>query len=291
MDVDHLHIGTVLNEVYVIDEVLQSQQFYNVYVAHDLQRPESKLMIQEFYLSGIVSRKPGSNLVYVFFRYADYQFEEGLKTFLKESLLMKGLNDIEGIMGYVDVFVENSTAYRVSDLMNDTENLASILWERGKFSEERTLTICFQLMNIMQKMHNRHCYGMLFCPEDIILKGNKVYLSNSYFEHILESEYDVASPYEGYMAQEVCISGSKKNESSDVYFVGALAYKMLTGKKPMDSVTRRWNDKPLNPRLIDLTISKRTSQAIMKALALDVEKRFHSMGEFEMALMGTFSIS
>lgn len=92
---------------------------------------------------------------------------------------------------------------------------------------------------------------------------------------------------QGFAAPEQYHTKGKQGPWTDVYGLAASLYFMLTGTVPEESVGRLVQDnlQPLTERT-DIDLSKTQKQAIMKALAVTVENRFHTVEEFYQTLYG-----
>ena len=74
---------------------------------------------------------------------------------------------------------------------------------------------------------------------------------------------------------------------SDQYSLAATLYTMLTGERPVDSIERMFNDKPLTSlREIKSAVPLYVDAAVTKALALKPDERFPDIAHFRSALRG-----
>ena len=85
------------------------------------------------------------------------------------------------------------------------------------------------------------------------------------------------SPYEQY-------GKGKTDPRTDIYALGATLYTLLTAREPPESVQRVVNDPLVPPRQLNLSLSMRTSAAIMKAMQMDSTQRFPNAADFKAAL-------
>lgn len=93
-----------------------------------------------------------------------------------------------------------------------------------------------------------------------------------------------------YMAPEQLRPGARVDERSDIYSLGAILYRMATGRAPFDAVSDASlidaiaGQTPPRPSTIDPDILPSLEAIILKAIALDPGRRFASGYEFLSAL-------
>ena len=93
-----------------------------------------------------------------------------------------------------------------------------------------------------------------------------------------------------YMAPEQA-RGDKVDHRADIYAVGGILYRALTGKKPFDSddpsatLTQVLTEDPERPRSIDPTIPQALELVIQRAMEKKPEDRYQSMAELEADLL------
>ena len=85
------------------------------------------------------------------------------------------------------------------------------------------------------------------------------------------------SPFEQY-------GKGKTDPRTDIYALGATLYTLLTAREPPESIQRVVNDPLVPPRQLNLSLSLRTSAAVMKAMQMDPTQRFPNAADFKAAL-------
>jgi serine/threonine-protein kinase len=104
---------------------------------------------------------------------------------------------------------------------------------------------------------------------------------------LTKTGYVIGSPK--YMAPEQ-ILGKKVDERADIYSLGIMLYEMLTGTPPyhrgdhMSVMYQHVQGRARPPIELNPALPQALSDLVMKAIAVDKEKRFASMDELHMAL-------
>jgi serine/threonine protein kinase len=92
-----------------------------------------------------------------------------------------------------------------------------------------------------------------------------------------------------YMAPEQA-RGEKVDHRVDVYALGAIIYRMVTGKRAFDGtdpgavITAVLSDEPLRPRALEPSIPESFEVVVQRAMAKDARDRYQSMEELDRAL-------
>ncbi len=94
---------------------------------------------------------------------------------------------------------------------------------------------------------------------------------------------------EGYSPPEQYGYGITDNRS-DIYALGATLYHALTGHRPIESVQRSLGSDLLPPKSLNSKISRRVEASIIKAMAVDANRRFQSVQDFIQALESPINI-
>jgi serine/threonine protein kinase len=92
-----------------------------------------------------------------------------------------------------------------------------------------------------------------------------------------------------YMAPEQA-RGEKVDHRVDVYALGAMMYRMVTGKRAFDGsdpgavITAVLSDEPLRPRALEPSIPESFEVVVQRSMAKDARDRYQSMEELDRAL-------
>jgi serine/threonine-protein kinase len=104
---------------------------------------------------------------------------------------------------------------------------------------------------------------------------------------LTKTGYVIGSPK--YMAPEQ-ILGKKVDERADIYSLGVILYEMLTGTPPyhrgdhMSVMYQHVQGRARPPLELNPALPQALSDVVMKAMAVDKEKRYASMDELRVAL-------
>ena len=94
----------------------------------------------------------------------------------------------------------------------------------------------------------------------------------------------------GYSPPEQYLAKNRENEQIDIYALGATLFHILTGEKPEESTNRKVVDNIPVPGELNNEIPEHVSNAILKAMAVDLHLRFKTVDEFVQALTGKVKV-
>ena len=281
----HLPYRTLLHSRYIIGKCLTRTPFSITYLGFD-PKSERKVRIREFFPESMVVREK-SNLR-VLLRNPDFkeEYEFGIRKFTEETQALAAVKAQPGIAHIVDNFQENGTIYRVS-IQPEGQLLSDLLEEDSlRPPREKLLTTFRPLMLVLEQLHSQGLLHYALTPQNIVIgddniatlvnfSGTDAILAHhtNTLSQFLDSEF---APPEFYDQIESARPGS------DVYALGAILFRLITGK-PLPKPDQRPDELFTNE-----SVATGVPRVVLKALSYatfeDTEKRFKQIGHFRLVL-------
>jgi eukaryotic-like serine/threonine-protein kinase len=205
---------------------------------------------------------------------------EAIGRFEAEADMLRRLSHPRIPRVYVD-FTDEGRQYLAMEFVRG-QDLEEVI-KRGAVPEPQALEWADQICDVLDFLHNHKPEPIVFRdmkPSNIMVQPDgtiklidfgiaKVFQKAERGTQIGTPGYAPPEQYQGIATPE-----------SDIYALGATLHHMLTGRDPRD-------EPPFSfPPVYGLkpTVSKRTSEAIQRALQMKPEDRYHSVAEFRAAL-------
>lgn len=233
---DALPIGFELQH-YKIEKVLGQGTFGITYLASDTKLQQ--LVAIKEYLPTELSSRDNTNTVHPKSKLCEENFEDGIKRFLAEARTLAKFKH-PNIVRVNTFFEANHTAYMVMEY-EEGQDLATLLKERQTLAEEEIRKIFIPLLEGLQAVHAKGVVHRDIKPSNIFLRknGSPVLLDFGAARHKSGDELFTTLVTPGYAPYENYHSDSEKQGPwSDLYSLGAVAYRSVTGKAPIDSSQR-----------------------------------------------------
>ena len=233
-----LPIGTILHH-YEIKMVLGRGGFGITYKAYDTHL-EMPVAIKEFFPSGFVIRNMNKTI-----RPSSgdeiNKYEWGMDRFLQEAQILARFQH-PSIVRVLNFFRENNSAYVVMGF-EEGRSLSKILSVRKTLEETVLLRILWPLMDGLALLHAGGYIHRDIKPANIYIRndGNPVLLdfgsaraamgdNDGNLTALLTPGY---GPYEQYFN-----NNKKQGPWTDIYALGALFYRIISGKVPVNAMVR-----------------------------------------------------
>ena len=178
---------------------------------------------------------------------ADFQW--GLERFLDEARTLARLQH-PNIVRVHHFFEAHSTAYIVMDYV-EGEDLSAFLTRKGTLSEAELKAVLYPLLNALEVIHRADFLHRDIKPGNIVLRavdGSPVLLDFGAARQAIgaksRSVTSIVTP--GYAPIEQYSSRGRQGAWTDIYALGGVCYRALTGQVPEDATDRVRND-PLIP--------------------------------------------
>ncbi len=285
-EVYYLPPGVVLQNKYIVGRVLGYGGFGVTYIAYD-QQLKRKVAIKEYLPSDFSTRSTGNLKVTVFPGEAAKQFADGMKSFVQEARRLAKFNDIHVVVDIYDCFIENDTGYIVMEYLSG-KNVKQILKEVKRMEYDWAESIIIEVLKGLSIVHKEGIIHRDIAPDNIfILDNGEVRLIDFGASRYATTVYSkslsvILKP--GYAPEEQYRSRGEQGSWTDIYAVAATFYRMITGKRPPESVERMIEDKLVPPSIAGAKLLPAKENAIMNALNVRQEDRIQTADEFLEAL-------
>ena len=204
--------------------------------------------IKEYLPSDLATREQDLSVVPQAPR-AALDFQWGLERFLDEARILARLQH-PNIVRVHHFFEAHSTAYIAMDYV-EGEDLSAHLTRKGTLSEDELKSILYPLLSALEVVHQADFLHRDIKPGNIILRaedGSPVLLDFGAARQAMgaksRSVTSIVTP--GYAPIEQYSSRGHQGAWTDIYALGGVCYRALTGQTP-DDATDRMRDDPLIP--------------------------------------------
>lgn len=168
-------------------------------------------------------------------------FRWGLTRFIEEARVLSRFEH-PNIVRVFTVFEENNTGYMVM-AYEQGRSLKALLNAEGTLSQERLLSVLMPILDGLQRVHAKQFIHRDIKPDNIYLRddGTPVLLDFGSARQAIEGESRTMTtmvspgyaPFEQYHAK-----GEEQGPWTDIYSLGATAFRAISGINPVDAVTR-----------------------------------------------------
>ena len=275
-------------EDYEIRDVLGEGGFGLTYLAHDMKL-EKPVAIKEYLPADLAVRK-GDNSVIPKSSGSESDFTWGLQRFLDEARVLARF-DHKNIVRVHRFFEAHGTAYIVMEYV-DGETLSSLLQREHTLSCQRLLSILDPLLSGLEIVHKGDVLHRDIKPGNIIVRdsGVPVLIDFGAARQAVgaRSRSVTAIVTPGYAPIEQYSTRGRQGPWTDIYALGAICYRAMTGETPIDAPERVRRDPlvPLSKQSIPEGYPGFFPGAVDRALSVDEEERPGSIGEWRDMLEG-----
>lgn len=252
--------GTMLKERYQIKDTIGFGGFSTTYRALDVQTNE------------IVAVKECRNIQ-----------QKDMEKISREAQILRELSVCPGIVRIRDYIEEfDGAAYIVMDYVEGI-TLKAHVERHGNLSMKQVLDLMKPVMESLVQVHEKGLLHRDISPDNLMLQpdGTLKLLDFGAARNVSDENEKtmtmVLKP--GYAPEEQYRSMSAQGTWTDVYALCATIYFCITGKAPVDSLQRMYEDVLKKPSELRAQISPQEESVLMHGLALRSENRIRTIGE------------
>lgn len=171
-------------------------------------------------------------------------------------------------------------------------SLEDLLRQKGKLSVEESVEMTIGILGGLQHLHESGIIHRDLKPANILLDDKTSRLTDFGISRIISADSlseTIAGTW-AYMAPE-CFDG-KRNIQTDIWAVGVILYRMLTGNLPFpqkEQTSLIGSIVKSEPEVIPNDISKKLSEIVVSALCKDAAKRYQTADEMRSFLTDFYS--
>ena len=295
VDPQNIHIlpaGIVLKQRYQIQNLLGQGGFGITYLGWDhlLQTP---VAIKEFFPQSIVNRDCTRSLeVRCNTQNMVPGFHSSKQRFLREAQALEKFRDIPAIVGILDYFEENNTAYIVMEYVSGMNLKEYVDRKGGRLTVEETLKLLEPVFLALIHVHKSGLVHRDISPDNIMLspqEGAKLLdfgavrsVENPGVDKPLTHSTEAILKH-GFAPIEQYNTRGSLGPWTDEYALCATVYYCLTGAVPEPVATRMSEDAELKWGMIP-GLSSRRRAALERGISIKARDRFANLEELYIQL-------
>lgn len=228
--------------------------------------------------TGAILPKPGCEVLFKTTR-MDYSELYGI-------LLRMGL--VEGLVQVLDVLEENNTAYAVIEKIEGPTLAEYMMKLDGPVESERALSMLRPIFIGVDALHSASVIHRGISPDNIILESGGTARLSGYATLALRQQGSELKPklYPGYSAPEQYAASEFEGRYTDVYALGAVIYRMVTGLDPYPADERRMQDNLRPAKAENKDVPAFLSTALSRAMRVAPAERIQNVPDLRLALTG-----
>lgn len=278
----YLDPGTVIGGKYIVGRVMSYGGHTVSYLGLDAEAGR-KVVVKEYLPSDFSTRSEGEKEVTIYSGDAREQFVQGLTNFLNEANRIQHLAEVDGIARVYDCVAENDTGYVISEYV-EGKTLREILESGRKYTVEEARRFISQILAGLSKVHPLDIVHCDISPDSIMVADNGTIklldFGATRYVTTANSKSLAIILKQGYAPEEQYRSQGVRGPWTDVYALGAVMYRMITGITPQESVERTLIDDLKEPSKLGVKISQNIENALMNALNVYQQDRTPSAEVF-----------
>ena len=270
--------GTMVAQRYLIGAALDRNGEGVSYLAYD-EAVQRRVRLREFF-PGTLSHRDSNGKTITVNAGSEIQYKALMTDFVELSRQLIALRTQEScLLRAVDIFTDNATIYTVYEDVACVTFTAYLKDQTRPLSWQKARLLFRPLFDTVALLNARGIVHRGISPDTILVTGDgSLRLKGicTAAARAINSEVK-AELFSGYAAPEQYEKCTGHGEWTDVYALGAVLYRTLTGKTMMRADLRTPGDAVPSPAELNTTVPAEVSDTIMKSLAIGCAQRIRSV--------------
>ena len=274
---NYLTPGTMLHERFLVGKALDANGEGVTYIGYDTA-VGCKILIREYFPEQLCSRVPNSTEINVNYEHLA-QYKALMAEYTELNKALARLRNLSHLTPAIDLFAENNTTYAVYEYLEGQTLLDYLKENAGELSWNIVRRIFPPLFTTLSLLHNAGVLHRGLSPETIFVtdKG-ELKLRGFCISAVRTNDTELdAELFDGYAAPEQYFADRQQGTWTDVYGICAVLYRILTGTRAADAISRQDYDNLIPPTELNSHIPENVSKGIMQGLALEGSDRVRNI--------------
>ena len=277
---------TILQNQYLVGAVTESTGDGVTYMAYDLEA-KTPVTLREYHPNRIATRRPGDlNLYPRSGRETEYAVLKDKFTHLWSTLYQ--MQNITSLVRTLDVFNDNNTVYAVSEYVEARVSLRDYLLESkdGYLSWKNARPMFMPLLSGLNALHDAGIVHRGISPTTVyVYPDNKLHIGGfAIAEARMQGSGLSTEFFPGYTPVEQLGLQASTGPWTDIYAFGAILYRALIGKAPIESNIRIEQDDMMIPAQFVETLPTYVIDGLADALQVYPEDRIRNTEQLRLVL-------